>query len=85
MYKANILSKCLYSNACIILLVVGSIPFRKVDLRRTEQRKNVAALPVIIAVINTANCFGQTLKKIQRVSNSIKICFQNFKAAISAS
>ena len=37
MYKANILSQCLYSNACIILLVVGSIAFRKVDLRRTEE------------------------------------------------
>ena len=63
MYKTNLLSQCLYCNACIILLVVGSIAFRKVDLRRSDQKKNVAALPVIIAVINTANCFGQTLKK----------------------
>ena len=85
MYITNLLLQWLYCNACITLLVVGSIPFRKVDLRRTEQKKNVAALPVIIAVINTANCFGQTLKKVQRVSNSIKICFQNFKAAINAS
>ena len=40
MYKANILSQCLYSNACIILLVVGSIAFRKVDLRRTEEERS---------------------------------------------
>ena len=40
MYKANILSQYLYSNACIILLVVGSIAFRKVDLRRTEEERS---------------------------------------------
>ena len=62
MYKTNLLSQCLYCNACSILLVVGSIAFRKVHPRRAEQKKNVAALPVIIAEINTANCFGQTLK-----------------------
>ena len=85
MYKTNLLSQCLYSDACSILLVVGSIAFRKVDLRRTDQKKNVAALPVIITVINTANCFGQTLKKVQRVSSSMKMCFQTFKAAINES
>ena len=45
MYITNLLSQCLYCNACIILLVVSSIAFWKEDLRRTELKKNVAALP----------------------------------------
>ena len=45
MYITNLLSKCLFCNACIILLVVSSIAFRKVNLRRTELKKNVAVLP----------------------------------------
>ena len=45
MYITHLLSQCLYCNACIILLVVGSIAFWKEDLRRTELKKNVAAPP----------------------------------------
>ena len=45
MYITNLLSQCLYCNACIILLVVGSIAFWKEDPRRTELKKNIAALP----------------------------------------
>ena len=40
MYKTNLLSKCLYSNAGVILLVVGSIACRRVDLRRTEEERS---------------------------------------------
>ena len=45
MYITHLLSQCLYCNACIILLVVGSTAFAKEDLRRTDLKKNVAALP----------------------------------------
>ena len=39
-YITNLLSQCWYSNACIILLVVGSITFKKVDLRRAEDGRS---------------------------------------------
>ena len=45
MYITHLLSQRLYCNACIILLVVGSIAFTKEDLRRPDLEKNVAALP----------------------------------------
>ena len=45
MYITIFLSQCLYCSACITLLVVGSIAFWKEDLRRTELKKNGAALP----------------------------------------
>ena len=58
MYKTNLLSQCLYCNACIILLVVGSIAFRKVDLRRTDEERSGPTCDQC-----PAKRFGKTLNK----------------------